>query len=133
MTESQILNMFWMQAISNAMFQLGVFVLLWAALRGSLRIYDQGANLPTKIISSLFGLGIVYSGLQISGFFSINWRSASYSLGQLENLSPHAQRFVDFLPISEHPQFSLIPWDPITGVWWIVVVISLLAPIWVKK
>ena len=133
MTEYQILNMFWMQAISNAMFQLGVFVLLWAALRGSLRIYDQGANLPTKIISSLFGLGIVYSGLQISGFFSINWRSASYSLGQLDNLSPHAQRFVDFLRISEPPQFSLIPWDPITGVWWIVVVIALLAPIWVKK
>ena len=133
MTEYQILNMFWMQAISNAMFQLGVFVLLWAALRGSLRIYDQGANLPTKIISSLFGLGIVYSGLQISGFFSINWRSASYSLGQLESLSPHAPRFVDFLPISEPPQFSLIPWDPITGVWWIVVVIALLAPIWVKK
>ena len=24
-------------------------------------------------------------------------------------------------------------WDPITGVWWIVVVIALLAPIWVKK
>ena len=95
--------------------------------------YDQGANLPTKIISSLFGLGIVYSGLQISGFFSINWRSASYSLGQLDNLSPHAKRFVDFLPISEPPQFSLIPWDPITGVWWIVVVIALLAPIWVKK
>ena len=133
MTEYQILNMFWMQAISNAMFQLGVFVLLWAALRGSLRIYDQGANLPTKIISSLFGLGIVYSGLQISGVFSINWRSASYSLGQLDNLSPHAKRFVDFLPISEPPQFSLIPWDPITGVWWIVVVIALLAPIWVKK
>ena len=67
MTEYQILNMFWMQAISNAMFQLGVFVLLWAALRGSLRIYDQGANLFTKIISSLFGLGIVYSGkLEIS-------------------------------------------------------------------
>ena len=133
MTEYQILNMFWMQAISNAMFQLGVFVLLWAALRGSLRIYDQGANLPTKIISSLFGLGIVYSGLQISGFFSINWRSASYSLGQLDSLSPPAQRFVDFLPISEPPQFSLIPWDPISGVWWIVVVIALLAPIWVKK
>ena len=93
MTEYQILNMFWMQAISNAMFQLGVFVLLWAALRGSLRIYDQGANLATKIIV-LYLLGIVYSGLQISGFFSINWRSASYSLGQLENLSPHAQRFV---------------------------------------
>ena len=53
MTEYQILNMFWMQAISNAMFQLGVFILLWAALRGSLRIYDQGANLSTKIISSL--------------------------------------------------------------------------------
>ena len=59
MTEYQILNMFWMQAISNAMFQLGVFVLLWAALRGSLRIYDQGANLFTKIISSLLSAKII--------------------------------------------------------------------------
>ena len=133
MTEYQILANFWMQAISSAMFQLGVFVLLWAALRGSLRIYDQGANLFTKIISSLFGLGVVYSGLQVSAFFSINWQSASYSLGQMENLSSHAQRFADFLPVSEPPEFSLIPWDPITGVWWIVVVIALLGPIWTKK
>ena len=49
MTEYQLISNFNLFLISNAMFQLGVFVLLWAALRGSLRIYDQGANIATKI------------------------------------------------------------------------------------
>ena len=70
MTEYQLVSNFNLFLISNAMFQLGVFILLWAALRGSLRIYDQGANIATKIISSLFGLGIVYNGLMVSGFFT---------------------------------------------------------------
>ena len=76
MTEYQIISNFNLFLISNAMFQLGVFILLWAALRGSLRIYDQGANIATKIISSLFGLGIVYNGLMVSGFFFINWQTS---------------------------------------------------------
>lgn len=133
MDEYQLVSNFNLFLISNAMFQLGVFVLLWAALRGSLRIYDQGANVFTKIISSLFGLGVVYNGLMVSGFFFINWQSTSYSLSQLENLSSSAQRFVDFLPVSSPPEFSLIPWNPILSVWWIVVVIALLGPIWIKK
>ena len=133
MTEYQLVSNFNLFLISNAMFQLGVFILLWAALRGSLRIYDQGANIATKIISSLFGLGIVYNGLMVSGFFFINWQSTSYSLSQLDNLSSSAQRFVDFLPVTSPPELSLIPWNPILGVWWVVVVIALLAPIWIKK
>ena len=108
MTEYQLVSNFNLFLISNAMFQLGVFILLWAALRGSLRIYDQGANIATKIISSLFGLGIVYNGLMVSGFFFINWQSTSYSLSQLDNLSSSAQRFVDFFTsnISTRIQFN---------------------------
>ena len=63
MTEYQLISNFNLFLISNAMFQLGVFVLLWAALRGSLRIYDQGANIATKIISSLFGVRILFCQL----------------------------------------------------------------------
>ena len=133
MTEYQLISNFNLFLISNAMFQLGVFVLLWAALRGSLRIYDQGANIATKIISSLFGLGIVYNGLMVSGFFFVNWQSTSYALSQLESISSSAQRFVDFLPVTSPPEFTLIPWNPILGVWWVVDVIALLAPIWIKK
>ena len=104
MTEYQLISNFNLFLISNAMFQLGVFVLLWAALRGSLRIYDQEANIATKIISSLFGLGIVYNGLMVSGFFFVNWQSTSYALSQLESISSSAQRFVDVLlhPSSIH-------------------------------
>ena len=108
-------------------------MLLWAALRGALRIYDQGGTMFAKIISSLFGLGIAYQSLMIGGFFFINWQSTSYALSQLDNLSANSQRFVDFLPVSSPPEFSLIPWNPVAIVWWIVVVIAILGPIWMKK
>ena len=71
MTEYQILNMFWMQAISNAMFQLGVFVLLWAALRGSLRIYDQGANVFTKLLVHYLGLVSYIADYRFLGSFPL--------------------------------------------------------------
>ena len=69
----------------------------------------------------------------IGGFFFINWQSTSYALSQLDNLSANSQRFVDFLPVTSPPEFSLIPWNPVAIVWWIVVVIAILGPIWMKK
>ena len=133
MDEYQIVSNFSSFMISNSIYQLGTFVLLWAALRGALRIYDQGGTMFAKIISSLFGLGIAYQSLMIGGFFFINWQSTSYALSQLDNLSANSQRFVDFLPVTSPPEFSLIPWNPVAIVWWIVVVIAILGPIWMKK
>ena len=133
MTEYQIMNSFNMFMISNAMFQLGVFILLWITLRWVRAIYTNGAELIEKILCSVFGLGTVFNGLMVSGFFYANWEGTSYALSQLGSLSPTAQSFVDYLPVDTLPEVSLIPWNPIMIVWWLAVIVAILYPVWNKK
>ena len=133
MTEYQIMNSFNMFMISNAMFQRGVFILLWITLRWVRAIYTNGAELIEKILCSVFGLGTVFNGLMVSGFFYANWEGTSYALSQLGSLSPTAQSFVDYLPVDTLPEVSLIPWNPIMIVWWLAVIVAILYPVWNKK
>ncbi len=133
MDEYQIINSFNMFMISNAMYQLGVFILLWITLRWVRAIYSNGAELIEKILCSIFGLGTVFNGLMISGFFYANWEGTSFSLSQLESLSPTAQSFVDYLPVDTLPEVSLIPWNPVMIVWWLGVIVAILYPVWTKK
>tara|TARA_B100001758_G_C17866639_1_gene331736 strand:+ start:104 stop:514 length:411 start_codon:yes stop_codon:yes gene_type:complete len=133
MSEFEIQSLFNSFLISNALFFAGNVFLLWVAFRASLGIRDNGGNLLSKVLVSLFGLGIVYLNLQNGGFLQVNWESTAYALGQLDTLTENGQRFVDFLNITEPPTFSLIPSNPIFIVWWIVVTAMILLPIWVKK
>ena len=133
MDEYQIINSFNMFMISNAMYQLGVFILLWVTFRWVRAIYTNGAELIEKILCSIFGLGTVFNGLMISGFFYANWEGTSFSLSQLESLSPTAQSFVDYLPVDTLPEVSLIPWNPVMMVWWLGVIVAILYPVWGKK
>ena len=133
MDEYQIVNSFNMFMISNAMYQLGVFILLWITFRWVRTIYSNGAELIEKILCTIFGLGTVFNGLMISGFFYANWQGTSYALSQLDSLSPTARSFVDYLPVDTLPEVSLIPWNPVMIVWWLGVIVAILYPIWVKK
>ena len=133
MGEYEIYSLFNTFLISNAIFFAGNAFLLWVAFRASLRTQENGGNLLTKILVSLFGLGIVYLNLQNLGFLQVNWESTAYALSQLENISANAQRFVDFLNVTEAPTFSLIPTNPIFHVWWLVVIAMLLLPVWMKN
>ena len=133
MGEYEIYSLFNTFLISNAIFFAGNAFLLWVAFRASLRTQENGGNLLTKILVSLFGLGIVYLNLQNLGFLQVNWESTPYALSQLENISANAQRFVDFLNVTEAPTFSLIPTNPIFQVWWLVVIAMLLLPVWMKN
>ena len=133
MGEYEIYSLFNTFLISNAIFFAGNAFLLWVAFRASLRTQENGGNLLTKILVSLFGLGIVYLNLQNLGFLQVNWESTAYALSQLENISANAQRFVDFLNVTEAPTFSLIPTNPIFQVWWLVVIAMLLLPVWMKN
>ena len=133
MTEYQIMNSFNMFMISNAMFQLGVFLLFWITFRWVRAIYTIVVELIEKILCSVFGLGVVFNGLMVSGFFYANWEGTSYALSQLESLSPTAQSFVDYLPVDTLPEVSLIPWNPVMIVWWLAVIVAILYPVWMKK
>ena len=130
MTEFQILSQFNAFLISNAIY-LAVFTfLLWMAFRGVIRLYENGGNLLNKILSSLFSITVVYFNLQTLGFLTANSYGTAYSLSQLDDLSPAAQSFVDFVDGGSLDAFSLIPADPVAVVFFVVVLISLLVPTW---
>ena len=123
MTEFQILSQFNAFLISNAIY-LAVFTfLLWMAFRGVIRLYENGGNLLNKILSSLFSITVVYFNLQTLGFLTANWYGTAYSLSQLDDLSPAAQSFVDFVDGGSLDAFSLIPADPVAVVFFVVVLI----------
>ena len=130
MTEYEIMNQFNAFLVSNAIY-LAVFTfLLWMAFRGSIRIYENGGTIINKALSSLFSLCVVYFNLQTLGFLYANWQGTAYNLSQLDNLSPAAQSFVDFVGGGSLDGFSLIPADPVAIVFFAVVTISLLVPTW---
>mgnify|MGYP001331465426 CR=1 FL=1 len=130
MTEFQIISQFNSFLISNAMY-LAVFTfLLWMAFRGVIRLSENGGTIFNKVLSSLFSLTVVYFNLQTLGFLYANWQGTAYSLSQLDNLSPTAESFVNFVGGGSLDGFSLIPADPIAIIFWIVVLISLLVPTW---
>ena len=133
MTEYELISLFNSFLVSNAIYFVGNVVLLWVALRASLRINENGGNLLTKSLVSLFGLGIVFLSLQQGGFLQVNWESTAYALSQLDSISANSQRFVDFLNVTEPPTFSMIPANPIFIVWWLVVLAMLLLPVWTPK
>ena len=133
MGEFEIYSLFNTFLISNALYFVGNAFLLWVAFRASLRTQESGGNLLTKILVSLFGLGIVFLNLQNLGFLQVNWESTALALSQLDNISANAQRFVDFMNVTEAPTFSLIPANPIFQVWWLVVIAMLLLPVWMEK
>jgi len=133
MEEFQILSNFNSFMISNALYLAGVSFLIWVTFRAGLRIYDNGAPILHKILVSIFGLGVVFNGLQINAFLQVTWENTAYALSQLDNISGNAQSFVDFLGVTEPAQFSLIPANPIFIVWWLAVVAMMLLPVWVKK
>ena len=130
MTEYEIVNQFNSFLISNAIY-LAVFTfLLWMAFRGTIRLYENGGTILNKVLSSLFSLCVVYFNLQTLGFLYANWQGTAYNLSQLDNLSPAAQSFVDFVDGGSLDGFSLIPADPVAMVFFAVVLISLLVPTW---
>ena len=132
MTENEIMMGFYSFLISNAIFQVGGLFLLWVGFRATLRIYDEGAPMLNKVLVTLFALGIVFINLQTIGFLDITWQSVVNELAELDNLSSSGQSFVEFLGTGE-TTFNLIPNNPVFAVFWLVVTIMLLAPIWVKK
>ena len=133
MTEYELISLFNSFLVSNAIYFVGNVILLWVALRASLRINENGGNLLTKSLVSLFGLGIVFLSLQQGGFLQVNWESTVYALSQLDSISANSQRFVDFLNVTEPPTFSMIPANPIFIVWWLVVLAMLLLPVWMPS
>ena len=117
--------------ISNAVYQAGVFFLLWVAFRAANPTRADGAGIFNKILVSLFSLGIVFNGLNTGAILMVTLENTAYSLSQLENISATAQSFVDTWGTGAVAEGGLLS-NPINVGWWTVVTVMLMGRVWTK-
>ena len=117
---------------SNAIYQAGVFFLLWVAFRAANQVRAEEANTLNKVFVTLFSLGIIFNGLSTSAILFATLENSAYSMSQLEALTPTAQAFVDTWGTGEIAQGGLFS-NPINTGWWAVVTVMLMGRIWTKQ
>ena len=117
---------------SNAIYQAGVFFLLWVAFRAANQVRAEDANALNKVLVTLFSLGIIFNGLNTGAILFATLENSAYSMSQLEAISPTAQAFVDTWGTGEVAQGGLFN-NPINTGWWAVVTVMLMGRIWTKQ
>ena len=117
---------------SNAIYQAGVFFLLWVAFRAANQVRAEDANALNKVLVTLFSLGIIFNCINTCAILFATLENSAYSMSQLEALSPTAQAFVDTWGTGEVAQGGLFN-NPINTGWWAVVTIMLMGRIWTKQ
>ena len=122
---------------TNAVYTLATFFILWVAFRFAGRLREGEPNMPAKVLTSIFGLMIIWNGLVLFGNrnYSISTASASLkaikasgqALGtQAEGLLNHPM----MIKVAENnTQFGLFNDIPST-IFWLVVTLMLLGTIW---
>ena len=126
----QIMQLFYSSMIGRAIFTVSIFFMAWVALRVAKSV-NENQNLVGQIFSTAFGLVVCWFGLVQQSFTTWSVESTSYQLCQLENIDPTAQVFVDYFGCAL-PEPSVIP-DPLTGIFWLCILVFILVPTWQTK
>ena len=116
---------------SNAIYQAGVFFLLWVAFRAANQTRAEDAGVFNKVLVTLFSLGVVLNGLNTGAILMVTLENSAYSLSQLDNISATAQAFVDTWGTGAVSEGGLLS-NPINTGWWAVVTVMLMGRIWTK-
>ena len=61
MEETQVWSLFAMQNVGISIYFVGMMFLVWVAFRVSKGISEGTNNILTKVVGSVFGLGVVFS------------------------------------------------------------------------
>ena len=122
---------------TNAVYTLATFFILWVAFRFAGRLREGESNIVGKVLTSIFGLMIIWNGLVLFGNrnYSISTAAAS-----LKNIKASGQALgTQAEGILNHPmlmraaenntQFGLFN-DLPTVIFWLVVTLMLLGTIW---
>ena len=88
-------------------------------------------GISVALLTTAFGLVVCWFGLVQQSFTTWSVESTSYQLCQLENIAPTAQVFVDYFGCAL-PEPSVIP-DPLTGIFWLCILVFILVPTWQTK
>jgi len=131
MDEFQIWTVLSNFLISNALYQAGVFFILWVAFRAANQLTSEDPTM-NRVLLSLFSAGIIFNGLTVSALLTLNLQSTAHSLSQMGASSANAVRFMADWGEEGVPAMSLVS-NPIMAGWWLVVAIMLFGKIWQSK
>ena len=131
MDEFQIWSVLSSFLISNALYQAGVFFILWVAFRAANQ-FTREDPMMNRVLLSLFSGGIIFNGLTVSALLTLNLQSTAHSLSQMGASSANAIRFMADWGVEGVPAMSLVS-NPIMAGWWLVVAIMLFGKIWQSK
>jgi len=131
MEEFQLWSVLNSGLISNAIYQAGIFFILWVAFRAANQLTNEDSILK-KILLSLFSAGIIFNGLTVSAILSLVLQNTAHGLTEIGAVSASATSFISNWGVEGVPEMSLIS-NPIMAGWWLVVAIMLFGRIWQKK
>jgi len=135
MDQYQTLSLLNLAMIQNGIFSLGVFFILWVALRMAVQVRGDQGTVLAKVLATLFGLMVVMFGLQVFANRTYSIATSAKSLATIkasgQALSVQAESFLagPYGTVPTELQFSLFS-QTSSVAWWAVVTIILLGTIW---
>ncbi len=107
MEEFQLWSVLNSGVISNAIYQAGIFFILWVAFRAANQVTNEDPML-NKILLSLFSAGIIFNGLTVSAILSLVLQNTAYGLSEIGAVSVGATSFISNWGVEGVPEMSLI-------------------------
>ena len=136
MEEYQVWMLLAVQSAGVMLFFLAMTFLIWVAFRVSKTINESGGNILSKILGSIFGIGVVWFGYGSGIFLSVLNQGAAYSLSELKKagveISSLADGFIADNGAGGLPEASFTG-DPIAMIWWLSILLIILIGIWGPK
>ena len=136
MDQFQTLSYLQMALNTNAIFTVATFFILWVAFRFAGKMREGESTMFGRVLTTVFGLMIIWTGLLVGASRSLSFNAAASSLKAIkasgQTLSVQAEAFLTIPQVSSAtttPQFSLFSDIP-SLIFWLVVTIMLLSVIW---
>ena len=136
MDQFQTLSLLQMALNTNAIFTVATFFILWVAFRFAGKMREGESTMLGRVLTSLFGLMIIWNGLILFSSRNFSISSAASGLKSIkasgQALGAQAEAFltVPFVTsASANTEFSIFSDIP-SLIFWLVVTIMLLSVIW---
>jgi len=136
MDQFQTLSLLQMALNTNAIFTVATFFILWVAFRFAGKMREGESTMLGRVLTTVFGLMIIWTGLLVGASRSLSFNAAASSLKAIkasgQTLSVQAEAFLTIPQISfatTTAQFSLFG-DMSNVIFWLVVMVMLLSVIW---
>jgi len=136
MDQFQTLSYLQMALNTNAIFTVATFFILWVAFRFASKMREGESTMEGKVLTTVFGLMSIWSGLLVGASRNLSFISAANGLKAIkasgQTLSAQAEAFLTIPQISlatANAQFSLFS-DTVNLIFWLVVTMLLLSVIW---